>query len=331
MITVFANIDGALQRGEFPASEKLRDGTVWLDLFEPTPEETAAVERALDIESPTREEMQEIELSSRVYREGDASYMTASLLYDADTDEPKTTQMTFIRTPRALVTVRYAEPKAFRAFQARALRQPGSCPSGDAAFIGLMDAITDRAADVLESVGGRLDALSREIFHVRRTGTGQATRHNEDTDLEDVVLRLGRNQDLTSRMQDSLLSLGRILTFLGAAGQEQRASKDFRQQVKTLNRDVHALQEHSAVLAHKANFLLDATLGLINVRQTNIIKIFSVASVALMPPTLLASIWGMNIKAMPELDWPWMYPVALGLMVISAVLPYMYFKRRGWL
>jgi magnesium transporter len=328
MITVYANIDGALQRGEFPGNERLHEGVVWLDLFEPTQAETSAVERALDIESPTREEMQEIELSSRVYRDGDASYMTASLIYDADTDEPKTTQVTFIRTPRALVTLRYAEPKSFRMFQARALRQPNTCPNGDAALIGLLDTITDRAADVLESVGNRLDDLSREIFRSRRSTKKPSA---DATDLETVVLRLGRNEDLTSRMQDSLLSLGRILTFLGAAGQEQRASKDFRQRVKTLNRDVHALQEHSAVLAHKGGFLLDATLGLINVKQTNIIKIFSVASVAMMPPTLLASIWGMNIRAMPELDWPWMYPVAIGLMVVSAVLPYMYFKRRGWM
>jgi magnesium transporter len=328
MITVYVSSQGAFEKRAFPDDGRLPDGTVWIDIFEPSPSETAAVERALDIESPTREEMQEIELSSRIYREGDASYMTASLIYDADTDVPKTTQVTFIRTPRALVTVRYAEPKSLLIFLGRAMRQPGLCPTGDAALIGIMDAVTDRAADVLEVVGNRLEELSRDIFHAKARRANVAA---EATDLEDVVLRLGRNEDLNSRIQESLLSLGRVLTFLGSAGQEQRASKDFRQQVKGLNRDVHALQEHSTALARKGSFLLDATLGLINIKQTGIIKIFSVASVALMPPTLLASIWGMNLRHMPELDWPWMYPAALLLMLVSAVLPYMYFKRRGWM
>lgn len=328
MITIYTSASGTLQRGDFPADGKLPEGTVWIDLMEPTPAEEKAVEQALEIEAPTREEMQEIELSSRLYREGDASYMTATVLYNAETPEPATTALTFIRTTKALVTLRYAEPHALRSFAARATRQPDLCGSGDAILTGLLDAIIDRAADVLEQVGLRLDELSNEIFRHRK---GLGNVNAEATDLEDVVLRLGRSEDLTSRMQDSLLSLGRLLTFLGQANEAQRASKDFRQRVKTLNRDVHALQEHSAVLAHKGNFLLDATLGLINIKQTNIIKIFSVASVALMPPTLLASIWGMNFRHMPDLESEWGYPVALLAMVVSSILPYLYFKRRGWM
>ena len=326
MITVYVHADGNLRRADFPADGHLPPGTVWIDLLTPTPEEERAVERALSIDAPTREEMQEIEFSSRIYREGNVSYMTVTVLYGSEGPRPDTTAVTFIRAPQTLVTLRYAEPNAFRSFPGRALRQPALCATGDAALLGLLDAIVDRAADILEKLGTDQDAVSKGIFAAE-----PGVKRPAGVLLEMAVRQLGRVEDLNTRMRDSLLSLGRVLIFLTQELLEQRSSEEALQRVKTLSRDTQSLAEHAAFLAQKSNFLLDATLGLINIEQTTIIKIFSVAATVFLPPTLIASIYGMNFGTMPELHWPFGYPIALAMMVLSAVLPYFYFRRRGWL
>lgn len=328
MITAYLPQGNLLQKIELTPGDALPEGAIWLDLMEPTPAEEKAVETLLGLDMPTREEMQEIEISSRLYREGDVSYMTASVLFHSETPLPQTTPITFIRSHRALVTLRYADPQAFRSFVGRAQRTPSLCASPDATLCGLLDAIIDRAADVLEMTGRDLDETSRTVFGHRRDG--QATEPT-DTDLEATVRRLGRIEDLNSRIRDSLVTLTRLVAFLSLNMAEQRGTKDSRQWLKTLARDVQSLSEQSAFMAHKGNFLLDATLGLINIQQTKIIKIFSVAATVFLPPTLIASIYGMNFRAMPELDWTFGYPMAILLMIISAVLPYWWFKRKGWL
>lgn len=328
MISAYLPQSGQLQRIDLTIDSPLPEGVVWVDLFEPTQVEEKAVERLLELEMPTREEMQEIEASSRLYREGDASYMTANVLYHAETPLPQTTPITFIRTPRAVVTLRYADPLSFRQYVARAQRQPSLSASSDAVLCGILDSVIDRAADVLENAGKDLDGVSRAIFGY---GGSKGYEAADETDLEEAVRKLGRVEDLTSRIRDSLVSLTRLIAFLNLTMTEQRGTKEARQWLKTLARDVQSLSEQAAFLAHKGNFLLDATLGLINIQQTKIIKIFSVAAVVFLPPTLIASIYGMNFKFQPELDWTFGYPLALLLMIGSAVLPYWWFKRKGWL
>lgn len=330
MITAYALEQGQLIARRLAPGEALPPDALWLDLLEPSVEEARWVNQALGVDAPTREEMQEIELSSRIYREDEASYMTATVLFNAETPQPQTTAVTFIRTNRAMVTLRYVEPQSFRQFIARATRQPSQyATSADTMLLSLLDSIVDRAADILENVTTDLDKLSRSIFAHHHGDLEDVAR--EEGDLENIVRGLGRVEDLTSRVRDSLLSLGRIATFLGQDMIERKTSKDNRQRVKTLARDIASLTEHAAFLAHKGNFLLDASLGLINLQQNRIIKIFTVAATIFLPPTLIASIYGMNFEAMPELDWAWGYPFALGLMILSAVLPIWYFKRRGWL
>jgi magnesium transporter len=326
MITVYVHADGSLRRADFPADGHLPPGTVWIDLLTPTQEEERAVERALSIEAPSREEMQEIEFSSRIYREGNVSYMTVSVLYGSEGPRPDTTAVTFIRAPQTLVTLRYAEPNAFRSFPGRALRQPALCATSDAALLGLLDAIVDRAADILEKLGTDQDGVSKGIFAAE-----PGVRRPAGVQLEMAVRQLGRVEDLNARMRDSLLSIGRVLIFLTQEMLELRGGEESSQRLKTLSRDTQSLSEHAAFLAQKSNFLLDATLGLINIEQTAIIKIFSVAASVFLPPTLIASIYGMNFEFLPELQWLYGYPLAVVMMVLSAVLPYLYFRRRGWL
>lgn len=328
MITAYLPQGGQLQRIELTPDSTLPEGVVWIDLLEPSPAEEKAIDRLLELDMPSREEMQEIETSSRLYREGDASYMTANVLFQAETPHPQTTAVTFMRTPRAIVTLRYADPLSFRQFVARAQRQPSLISSPDAVLCGILDSVIDRAADILEIAGKDLDGVSRGIFGYGKQGEYESA---DETDLEEAVRKLGRVEDLTSRIRDSLVSLTRLVAFLNLSMTEQRGTKEARQYLKTLARDVQSLNEQAAFLAHKGNFLLDATLGLINIQQTKIIKIFSVAATVFLPPTLIASIYGMNFEHMPELDWNFGYPMAVLLMIASAVLPYWWFKRKGWL
>jgi len=325
MLTVYDAVDGALVKRE--GEPDVAPASVWVDLVNPTREEDQRVERALSITVPTREEMSEIEASSRLYFEGGAHYMTALVLHQADVhgDPPLATPVTFVLTGQRLVTVRYVEPRAFQIFLGRAQRKDAACMSGAAVLVGLLEAIIDREADRVERIQGEVDMLSQTIFAVRG---GERTR----TRRFDVNIRnIGREGELTSRSRESLLTLDRLLTYLAHAMSERGDEKALRARVKTASRDVQSLADHIGYMSTKITFLLDATLGMINNEQNTIIKIFSVLAVALMPPTLVGTIYGMNFKHIPELEWLWGYPFALALMVVSAVLPWLYFKRKGWL
>jgi magnesium transporter len=301
---------------------------VWIDLLNPTPAEEKAVQAALRLEIPTREEMQEIESSSRLYREDDALFLTANFLYGVDTGEYGSTAISFVLTNTTLVTVRYATPKAFSVFSARAQRHPASLlASADAVMLHLFEQVVDRLADILERVGADMDRASQRTFRAARANL-KANRR--DDQLKETLITLGQVGEVTTRTSETLLGLNRILAFVGAE-KANAVRKENQPLIKTLVRDVRSLVEHASFLNGKAQFLLDAVLGVINVEQNNIIKTFTVASVALMPPTLIASIYGMNFKAMPELEWPLGYPLAIGLMIVSAILPVLYFRRKGWL
>jgi magnesium transporter len=325
MLTVYDATDGALVPASDP--QAISNGSVWIDLLNPTKEEDLQVEKALGIAIPTREEMAEIEASSRLYQEGGAHYMTAVVLFQPDApNEPLiTTPVTFILAGSRLVTVRYAEPRGIAIFLSRVQKGDAACMSGAAILVGLLEAIIDREADRVERTQAEVDTLSQSIFGVKGGDRSRALRF-------DVSIRaIGREGELTSRSRESLLTLGRLLTYLGHVMTERGDDKPLRARVKTAQRDVHSLADHIGYLSAKITFLLDATLGMINNEQNSIIKIFSVLAVALMPPTLVGTIYGMNFQHMPELSWTFGYPMALCLMVVSAVIPWLYFKHKGWL
>jgi magnesium transporter len=326
MLTAYAIDNGRMIVSAAPDGGAM-GSALWIDLLNPTPQEDAEVQKFLGIEIPTREEMQEIEVSSRLYREGDALYMTAPFLYGVDTGETGSTPITFVLSPKGLVTVRYATPKAFGVFAARAARNAQQAGSGDAVMVGLFEQVVDRLADILERIGADMDRTSHEAF---RTAKSQQRASAKDSALKDALIALGQVGEITARASETLVGLARILSFLAAEG-ETLVRKENKARLKTVVRDVRSLTEHAKFLNDKATFLLDAILGIINIEQTAIIKTFSVVSVALMPPTLIASIYGMNFKMMPELDWTIGYPLAVVAMIVSAVLPVIYFRRKGWL
>jgi magnesium transporter len=307
-----------------PPPADIPERCVWVDLLEPTLTEERAVERLLAIDVPSREEMREIETSSRLYEENGTLYMTATVVTKIDTDRPETAAVTFILSRNRLITNRYVDPLPFRRFVAYAERHPGAATTAPGILAGLLEAIIERTADVLERVGLGLDDLSANVFAVQSKVPTRA--HN----LRGIMERIGRDGDLTSKARESLVTLARQLTFIQQSS-AVAIPNELRSRYKSMSRDVLALADHASFLANKSSFMLEATLGLINIEQNNIIKIFSVAAAVFLPPTLIASIYGMNFHLMPELDWPYGYPLALLIMLVSAVLPYYFFRRRGWL
>jgi magnesium transporter len=323
MIRYYLNDSGRLQPVDGVA--KLRDDLVWIDLREPTADEEAEVEKLLRLQIPTRADMEEIEVSSRLYEEDGTSYMTATLPAHTDGDEPVLMPVTFVLTRARLITVRYHEPRAFSTFPQRATKVPSGCTSGEGVLIALLDATVDRLADVLERAGTEIDAVSRKIFG------SDHSRPMKSRDLQPILASIGRKGDLTTKIRESLLTLERLVGFFNQGVMLRQSPKELRENIHTAAQDIRALADHAAFLQQKVTFLLDATLGMVNIEQNAIIKIFSVAAVVFLPPTLIASIYGMNFRHMPELDWRFAYPIVIGLMIVSAILPYVFFKKRGWL
>jgi magnesium transporter len=326
MLAVFTPTDHALRKSEPTDLSSLPENAVWIDMVKPSPAEDKAVEKLAGVEIPTREDMQEIEISSRLYIENGARYMTASLMCGSDTESPRITAVTFILTRNRLVTVRYDAPRPFAAVELKLGRIAPPAANGETVLLELLDALIDRCADILERAGSDVDQVSHDIFEPDEAmRTGHAKRYSE------ILIAIGRKGDLTSKVRESLVSIGRVVTFITAEADGVKWSKDMRAQLKTMQRDVVSLTDHASYLSGKITFTLDAMLGVVNLEQNNIIKLFSVMAVVLMPPTLIASVYGMNFRIMPELQWEHGYPMALLMMVVAAVLPYVFFKWKRWL
>jgi len=323
MIRAFANDAGRLRQVDMPVAAE--ESLVWIDLINPTGDEENELEKRLGINIPTREEMEEIEISSRLYTDDGAYFMTALLPAQTDGEEPNIAPVSFVLFGDQLITVRYHEPRAFQTFPARAEKVALGCETGEGVLVALLEAIVDRIADILERAGRAIDQISREVFRQ------ETTRPAKSRNLHDFLTSIGREGDFVSNIRDSLVTLERLVGFLNHGTFQRKSAKHTRERVKTLSRDVRSLADHVSFLSQKVTFLLDATLGMISMQQNTIIKIFSVVAVVFLPPTLIASIYGMNFEYMPELKWVAGYPFALVLMVISAILPYLFFKRRGWL
>lgn len=319
MLKVLRQGTSRFQTPKVGKSWRLPQDAVWVELVEPSREEELAVEKALGVELPTPEEMAEIEPSSRLYQNEHATFLTAAILTHSEGDHPILAPVSFVLAGERLVTIRYVEPRAFKAFIEHVERQSGPGPNAAQALIGLLEAIIDRVADVLEGVSTEVEESSRLVFERPRQGG-----------FEPLITRLGRAQMVNAKARDSLVSLARLLSFAELAPQIE-ASADHREHLRSLQHDVQALTDHAGYVAGNIGFLLDAAMGMINIEQNAITKIFSVAAVAFLPPTLVASIYGMNFRHMPELDWPLGYPIAIALMVLSALIPLWWFRKKGWL
>jgi magnesium transporter len=321
MLSVFLPNTLGLMRREQQPTDPLPADAVWLDLLEPRPEEEKKVEEFLAIDVPTREEMREIETSNRLYEEAGALYMTVTLVTKLESDTPENNQVTFILKGNRLATNRYVDPLPFRAFITYAERHLAQCGTGPQVYAGLLEAIVNRIADVLERAGADLDAVSAEVFSPRR--------RRGPRDFREVLQRIGHDGDLVGKARESLGSLSRMLVFVQQTATD--LAPDVRSRLKTISRDVAQMADHAGFLGNKVNFMLDATLGMVNIDQNNILKIFSVVTVVLLPPSVIGAAFGMNFDLIPTAHAPWGFAVALTLMGISAIVPFLIFKWRGWL
>lgn len=312
----------------------LPEGVVWIDMMDATAAEITAVEHATGLHVPTLAELSEIETSSRLRTQDGVLYLSAPIVYRqapaSDGSVPLTTSVGFVLCERLLITVRFARLTAFTTFAEQSAALIPSPPNSAAIFVGLIDAIIDRIADVLEGVGADLDQISRRVFRPDSVEAPSRRPAKEDADLREILRRIGRNGDLTSKIRDSLLGIGRIVPYTASVGKGW-IRPELMPRLEVQRQDITSLNDYDAHLTNKVQLLLDATLGLINIEQNNIIKVLTVVSVVGVPPTFFASLYGMNFHNMPELNWTYGYPYGLALIALSAIGPLIWFKLRGWL
>jgi magnesium transporter len=324
MIKVFHKPD-ALWRCDPWEGHEPPPRNIWIDMISPSAEEVAKVQKFLSIEIPSRAEMQEIEASSRLYQENGAYFMTATAVTSPDHDSLEASAITFILSEAYLVTVRYSTPRPFDSFAARIQKPGSSFSSSTNLMIGLLEAIIDRMADILEMHSAEVERISKAVFSAH--GHQAAVQ----IDLQETIKDIGMEGNHVSILRESLVSVSRMAIYLNQAVALNPQAAAFRETLKEISQDLASLADHASFMTSKVNFILDATLGMINIEQNKIIKLFSVAAVVFLPPTLIASIYGMNFVRIPELSWTFGYPLAILLMIVSAILPYTYFKRKGWL
>jgi magnesium transporter len=330
MLTLYRSRAG---RGETPADlarGSLPPDTAWIDLLRPAPEEIAFVERTTGLTVPGVAELSEIESSSRLRSADGALYLSMPLTFRAPTGQPTSTPVGFVLTAERLVTVRFEELPSFNQFAERDRAAEADPLRPAAVFAGVLDTIADHLADALEAIAAELDTLSHRLFRSPATEPlGRRAPARESADLRLILRRVGHSGDLASKIRDSLLGISRIVPYVSGLAAEW-LPPEVKPRLETLRADVLSLSDYDAHIANKVQLLLDATLGLINIEQNNIIKVLTIVSVVGIPPTLIASMYGMNFK-MPEYGWSWGYPYGLALIALSAILPIVWFKLRGWI
>lgn len=327
MIRIYTQTENGISRTVGLEEQENRRGDIfWIDLLTPDADELAYAEQLCAIEMPTKDEQREIEATSRLYCEDGGRFMTTSVLSRVETDDPIIAEITFILKGRIIITIRHTDSYSFRVFSHQLLRMQDT--NRDLVFIGLLETLVDRQADVLERFGTDLDTLSKKIFGTRR----RKEEDEPDTDdLRDALEELGRVGDLITRQRDALVSLLRLITFAGNEDSCTGAHDSLYVPLRPVSRDVTSLSEYAAFLSNKINFMLDAVLGLINIEQNDTVKVFTIMSVVFLPPTLIASIYGMNYDWMPFLHTPWGFWLALALMVLAAVLPLVIFRLKRYI
>lgn len=295
----------------------------WIDLFRGTAEEEALV-RALGLDVPSLADMEEIEVSNRLYHEDDADFLTVVLPGLDAAGQQVMNPVCFVLMAERLVTIRHHAPRPFETYPPRAEKSSLGCSSPDRIFLSLVEEVIGRLADHLETAGRGLDAVSRSIYRAGPKALGQE-------ELQRALYNLGEEGERVSRVRLSLLTLGRAQNYVDQILGHRLSGEGLGLVLKGQLKDIEALEVHADFLSSRLGLMSDATMGTINLAQNTTVRIVSVVAVLFMPPTLIASVYGMNFARMPELAQPWGYPMALGLMVASAIATWAVFRWRGWL
>ncbi|TFZ06654.1 magnesium/cobalt transporter CorA [Ramlibacter henchirensis] len=327
MLNIFTLANGRLFQEEIDSLEELsRFKPIWVDLESPTIEEKRWVKQYYGLSIPEDAMDEDIEESARFYEEDNGELHIRSDFLIADDEEPRSVRVAFIlnqanetlRSKGVLFSIHDEDVPVFRLLRLRARRAPGLIEDPKDVLLKLFDADAEYSADALEGIYDELEKVSKQVL------AGEVT----DTLAGEVLGDIARQEDLNGRIRRNVMDTRRALSFMMRS---RLLSQEQFEDARQILRDIESLDNHTAFLFDKINFLMDATVGFININQNKIIKIFSVASVALLPPTLVASLYGMNFQFMPELQWRGGYPFALALMAASALVPMWYFRKRGWL
>ncbi len=315
MITTFVLRDGRLEQQQIGSIDELDQQALWIDLIQPTEEELVWVKQVYSQALPTPDEVVEIEASARFYQDEDGLHIHSYFLHDYE-DRARNITVAFTLNQGRLFTLHDEDLLTFRVYRMRARRQAGLADDAMTIMLNLFEIKVERLADTLERLQADLEVLSQTVFSTA------------EKDMGVVLTRIAASEDMNGTARLSMMDKQRTLSYLLRRGDFSAVQT---QQLREILKDIESLIAHSAFLYEKVNLLMDAGMGMINIEQNKIIKIFSIAAVVFLPPTLVASIYGMNFRVMPELGWAWGYPMAIVLMVIFGVAPYVYFKRKGWL
>jgi magnesium transporter len=307
-----------------PSELQIPPSAIWIDLIEPTVEEDRKVQAFVGVPVPTKADPDYTEPPEANYLESSVRYLHALFISEPE-DTPDVTGVTFVIAPTALVTVRYHPVETFDLFSQKLCKAPGQALCPDVVALGLVNTALNRSARALSKVGVSLDWIASAIFRTK------GDQNNRNQIYSDTLDALGREDEKISNLRESLVSVERLLLFLMSERRPENAPKSVREATKTALRDLQTMEQDANFKAQKVQFLLDSTLGRINLVQNDIIKLFSVIAVIFMPPTVIASIYGMNFKEMPELEWHWGYPLAITLMAFAAIGPYVFFRWKKWL
>ncbi|QNP58660.1 magnesium/cobalt transporter CorA [Paenacidovorax monticola] len=327
MLNIFTLANGRLVQEEIDSLEELaRFQPIWVDLEAPTLEEKRWIKQHYGLSIPEDAMDEDIEESARFYEEDNGDLHIRSDFLIDDAEDPRSVRVAFIlnlmndtlRSKGVLFSIHDEDVPVFRLLRMRARRAPGLIEDAKDVLLKLFDADAEYSADTLEGIYDDLEQASAQVL------SGDVT----DTRASEVLAAIARQEDLNGRIRRNVMDTRRAVSFMMRS---RMLNAEQFEEARQILRDIESLDNHTAFLFDKINFLMDATVGFININQNKIIKIFSVASVALLPPTLIASVYGMNFKFMPELEWAYGYPYVVALMVASAVVPMLYFRKRGWL
>lgn len=328
MLNIFTLVNGRLFQEEIESLEELsRFQPIWVDLENPSPEEKRWINQYYNLHIPDDAMDEDIEESARFYQEDNGELHIRSDFLIADEHEPRTVRVAFIlnqhntndsKSKGVLFSIHDEDVPVFRLLRLRARRDPGLIADAKEVLLKFYAADAEYSADTLENIYDHLELVSKQVL---AGDVGDAL-------AGEVLAAIARQEDLNGRIRRNVMDTRRAVSFM--MRQRMLNAEQF-EEARQILRDIESLDSHTAFLFDKINFLMDATVGFININQNKIIKIFSVASVALLPPTLIASIYGMNFQFMPELNFTWGYPYAIGLMLASALVPMWYFRKRGWL
>jgi magnesium transporter len=323
VLTIYREKDASIRNA---GAAVLPPEVVWIDLLNPSDEEKAFVESRARVHIPSLEALSEIESSSRLAVDQDTIYLSLPAVAQGQTPDAQLSPVGFVLTQRALVTVRFA---AFPAFDVVAERVSTNetVQSPVAVFMALLEIMVDRGADALERLGAELDKVSRSVFRGDPSRPKHVARSNAA--LRRALTSVGSTGDRLTLSRDALLGIGRIAPFVLSL-RKSWIVPEFEARLDAMIKDVASLNDYEGHLSNKVQFLLDAILGLISIQQNDIFKVLTIASVVGIPPTLVAGIYGMNFKYMPELNWIAGYPFGLAMIVLSAIIPVLWFKWRGW-